>query len=288
MYRNTIIVFTPSSQQQNLINPVIRGIRDNSKEKFDIALFTDKLNDNFEKNDDLIIRLPNENDLNRCNNVYFKEGRTDIPAFAAYAQFLIPKYFQEFDYILYLEVDMMVRGDLKPLIDHCIDSKAILGAARFLDIDFKPISIPSLKRVNPKAKCYNTGVLFLDVNECLNTQFEERCFEIALEQKQNKGTLYDYYAQGALNTVFYDEIYEFDWKFNTPHLGYFKGISRKIIEDAVILHWTGTLKPWKNEGLYKEYYYNSNDYYNESDYNKEHSYIYLKLHKLKRLIKRFI
>ena len=57
-----------------------------------------------------------------------------------------------------------------------------------------------------------------------------------------------------MNVALQNYITTIESKYNTCDLGGNPNINKRLIDNAVILHWNGVRKPWKSDGLYKEYY----------------------------------
>lgn len=261
-----VFIFTPSHSQQKYLDHVLDSIASQLSIPYRFCLFTDRLSPDFRSRHDLLIKLVERGDLERMEAVYFKEGRGDIPAFSAYAQFVLPRYFSEFKSFIYMEVDQLVCGDLAPLWIECVDGNRILAAAAFLDDDFSETTTSTFDKIHRGKRCYNTGVLYVDVKHWLNNGFEEVCFKEAEAQKNSGGRRLQFYAQGAIVNVLHPYISEFSWRYNTPGFGSVRGISEEIIRSAVVLHWTGPLKPWLDHGLYKDLYYSDPEIKNRYDY----------------------
>lgn len=250
-----IFVFTPSHQQQQYLEHVLDSIVENLSIDCEFALFTDKVNKDFSSKHNINIREISDRDHDLLRSIYFKEGRADIPAFSAYAQFLIPDYFPEYEHFIYLEVDQIVKGDMAPLWKFCLDSKMKLGAAPFLDDDYKRTTVDSFYMLNGSARCYNTGVLFVNSEYWLKNNCRSRCIEECKLQALSGGKRLQYYAQGAINNALHMDISEIHRKYNSPGFGSVRGIRKHIIDSAVLLHWTGRRKPWSGDGLYKDLYF---------------------------------
>jgi lipopolysaccharide biosynthesis glycosyltransferase len=260
------IIFTPSKEQQQHLENVLDSIVAHLSIPVQFFLFTDFLQDSFYSKYPIIIKTISNKDLEKCKKLFYKEKRGDIPPFSAYAQIFLPKYFPELDNFLYMEVDQTVRGDLAPLWIECVSKEYCLAASIFLDDYFLPKSIDSFQLLYPNAKMYNTGVFFVNTNKWKLNNFEMLCIEEIELQKTTNGKRFDFYAQGAINNALHKYINEVPWIYNTTGLGHLIGISNKIINNAIVLHWTGPHKPWTSNGLYKDLYYGNPELYNYKDY----------------------
>ena len=264
--KEAVFIFTPSHMQQQYLEPVFDSIAKHISIPYKFCLFTDKVNEDFSSKYDIVIKTINDEDLSKLNELFFREGRGDIPAFSAYAQFVLPRYFSEFKHFVYLEVDQTVRVDLADLWEECLRNKAPLAAAPYIDNFLNPTTIESFDNIHPNATCFNTGVLFVDSEFWNSNNLESMCFNELKIQKEMEGKRLDFYAQGAINNALHEYIYELSWLYNVQGVGSIQGISRKVLESAKILHWTGRRKPWKDDGLYKDLYYDDPKLKNEDDY----------------------
>lgn len=261
-----VFVFTPSHAQHEHLEMILDSIARHMSIPYQFCLFTDRISDEFSSKHDLVVKIISEADLTKLEDLYYREGRADIPAFSAYAQFVLPRYFSEYNSFIYMEVDQIVRADLAPLWLECIKKESPLSAAAFLDDDYVSTTVDSFNRIHPKAKCFNTGVLYVDVDFWLSHNFESLCFNELVIQKKLYGKRLDFYAQGAINNALHEYICEFSWLYNVPGFGSVRGISLDVINSAKVLHWTGPLKPWKEDGLYKDLYFDDSRLKNDSDY----------------------
>jgi lipopolysaccharide biosynthesis glycosyltransferase len=261
-----VFIFTPSHQQQKHLETVFDSIAKLISIPFKFCLFTDKLSEGFFSKYDVTVKIIKSEDIQIMQNLYYREGRGDIPAFSAYAQFVLPRYFSEFSHFIYMEVDQVCKDDLAILWDYCITNNLVLAAAPYLDDFFNPSTVESFDELHPGATCFNTGVLFVDVNFWISNDLELLCFNELVLQQKLFGKRLDFYAQGAINNALHFYIHELPWFYNVQGLGNVEGIAMKIINSAKILHWTGTRKPWKIDGLYKDLYYDDPSLKNLVDY----------------------
>jgi lipopolysaccharide biosynthesis glycosyltransferase len=265
--QKAIFVFTPSQQQQHLLERVLDSIAKHISIDYEFCLFTDTLNGDFKSKYEINIKEISKEDLELLQRVYVKEGRADIPAFSAYAQFLIPRYFSEYQSFLYMEVDQIVRKDLAAFWVDCVSRQLILAAVAFYDHNFYRTAPYSFKRLFGNATCFNTGVLYVDSRTWIDRGFECRCLEEAGRQKLENGTYYDFYAQGAINHALHEFITEIPLLYNVTGLGHLRGLRKEMLDTAAVLHWTGPRKPWRHDGLYRELYFDDVTLQIRSDYD---------------------
>jgi len=207
---------------------------------------------------DCTVRIISDDDFRLCEKNYFQEGRADIPPFAAYSQLMIPRYFPSFSKILFLEVDQVVQHDLLPLWQLIYSKDIKLGAVRSLDgktglLNHK-VSDEFFASSYPNSKYYNMGVFLFDTQYWISDNLEKRCMSFVAKQIESQGHSYKFYAQGAMNCALHDDITDMDSIYNWTSLGFRNDIPSDLLDKAAILHWSGPLKPWHENGLYKKYY----------------------------------
>lgn len=178
---------------------------------------------------------------------------------ANYLRLSIPDSVGQVDRVLYLDADIVVRGDLSDLFS--VDLRGLpIGAVR------DPIN-PTLAtgRALPNwpelgldgdREYFNSGVLVLDLAACA----ERRIFDRAFEAIVNHSSHLRMWDQDALNLAADDRWYRLDRRWNTVP---FEALSRtpwirytaqhvmpaaQLIadeRDAAIMHYVTPSKPWR-------------------------------------------
>ncbi len=184
--------------------------------------------------------------------IYVAESRTDISYFG-YSQLVIPYYFQMYPKILFMEPDQIVQHDLNEFWAVVNSENILLSAVNYSEGNN---TLKTLKLLYGGGNAYNCGVMIVDTANWIKHNYTSLCVEAALKQKHSDGTYYNYYAEGAMNIALQPYIVEMNPTYNFCNLGWMENIPKDYIEAATILHWNGPRKPWKSEGLYKEYYIN--------------------------------
>ncbi len=238
--------------------------------KYNIYILCNKVsNDSLEKIKSLdkvnfninIIELKN-------NDEYIKYDIKDIPASpTAIYKFNIPQILNKLDKVLYLDGDIIVNEDLSELFNYDIGDN-YLGAVK----DTAGLSKSLFKLFIKKNIFYfNSGVMIMN----LKKMREDKVTELLIDYRINGyNELMD---QDALNFVLRNKVCELPFKFNTQLMfawinnnvkelkEYFKMTSdlkstKEIINNAVIVHYSGMKKPWKHydgfeHDLWVYYYY---------------------------------
>lgn len=198
-----------------------------------------------------VLALTDEN-RRYLSSFYVAEDRKDITSFV-YAQLLLPRIFPQYQKILFMEPDQIVRSDLAILWKNVWKHDIKLGAVAYTCGEN---TLRTLAEEYPElsVRTYNAGVMVVDTHFWRENNFDALCFAACRKQKEMDGGYYDYYPEGAMNVALQQYFTELSPKYNTCNLGWCPYISTDMLESAVILHWNGTNKPWKSDGWYREYY----------------------------------
>ena len=167
-----------------------------------------------------------------------------------YYRYAIPQLFKNYDKILYLDCDIVVKSSLKELFDTNIEEYYFAGVEDVLSEDNKA-------RLGLGKYC-NAGVMLLNLKKMREDNIEEKLFDYTMKN-QDKILWQD---QDVMNVVMQDGIFclpltwnvqVFDWGNDSKF--------HKIINSANIIHFVGCIKPWDIESksiVKKEFY----KYYN--------------------------
>ncbi|SMD18345.1 glycosyltransferase family 8 protein [Lentzea albidocapillata] len=177
---------------------------------------------------------------------------------AIYARMTIPDVIEDEPRVLYMDVDTLVLGDLRPLLVRDLGGHPI-GAAR------DPISplighgpgMPGWKALGlPEGRAYfNSGVMLLDLARIRGSRLFERAREFLAEHPDKV----HFYDQDALNYAADGDWHRIESRWNTfamsprgpeyvhpaEHVNPLAG----LIEDeksAAVIHFAGRKKPWQD------------------------------------------
>jgi lipopolysaccharide biosynthesis glycosyltransferase len=156
-----------------------------------------------------------------------------------FARLLIPKVLPDtMTRVLYLDTDILVLDDLKPLWKTNLDG-AILGAVLDnLDPHFKSGN-PGYEDAPRVHNYFNAGVLLIDLDQWRKEQISEKAL---LWMKQNPKT--PFMDQDALNVVCDDRWKRLDQRWNF-HDCWSKSMSDLSPSDRpAIAHFVSIMKPW--------------------------------------------
>lgn len=191
-----------------------------------------------------------------------------------YYRFYVAEIFKKYDYILYLDSDLIVNADLSNLLDInledklalCANSSFILRKIRKNDDPYYPISYFTdiLKMPEPK-EYFNAGVIIFNLNEMRKQNIQEKLFQALDEIKEPK--LQD---QDILNSVFSRNggAKIIDQKYNLTRQN--KISQSRILLNAIqrrfglnknrpwlfyIYHYVGKEKPWMKHDIDSHLFY---------------------------------
>ena len=190
---------------------------------------------------------------------------SDLGDVAAWAQSTCLRLYtgdlaQEFARALYLDADMLVLGELAPLIDVDLRGRTAAAVINYPPMDVVRIAIPRSRRgaMDGDAPYFNAGVLLVDTARWAQLSVGQR--SRAFLQRFPTTRLFD---QDALNVALIDDWHALDKAWNTPagpiHLApMFGGLATLVdgMGDTMrewevaqakprILHFTGHPKPWE-------------------------------------------
>lgn len=173
----------------------------------------------------------------------------------AYARLLIPYIFSEaVTKVLYLDVDILVLGELDPLWETDLEGVAI-GAvvdtfskdnAKRLQLSAQvTVSMSDANSAPPECDYFNSGVLLINLPRWRQEQISERALQYLVQNPQN--LLMD---QDALNVVYAGRWKQLDvrWNLQTHDP---RGYSQIPVEEwPSIVHFAGKYtKPWLASNL---------------------------------------
>jgi lipopolysaccharide biosynthesis glycosyltransferase len=174
---------------------------------------------------------------------------------STFDRLFLPQVLTQLDKVLYLDVDILVRGDVGELYDTKLADYAFAGKRSRLDgwsslidvITRISLSLPAQKAWALRrrahmtgdltAPTYNAGILVMNLKKMRAENFVENNLYLVEELRLNDQDVMNFWSRGravALND---------DWNY-VP--------TQDFSADPKIVHWAGPGKPWKqNFALYK-------------------------------------
>lgn len=160
---------------------------------------------------------------------------------AAIFKFKLPELFPELDRILYLDGDIVVRGDLTELWQTEMKNAYVAAVE---DVQAKRFGGKTLQeRIGyPFERYFNSGVMLVNLAAWRQDGIAEKLLDYRLHGKN------DFMDQDALNSVLGGRAVFLDMRYNTlaTSLRYEEEPTRKQKEfEAIIYHYSSAEKPWK-------------------------------------------
>lgn len=190
----------------------------------------------------------------------FNNTKITIPhtSIETYFRLLIPSIFKNIeDKILYLDADIVIRHNIDELWNTEIQHFCLAGVE---DVFIKKINYKNSIGLFDDDVYVNAGVLLFNVKR-INKLFGEGKIMLSAN-KINESKKINYQDQDVINIIFKGKIKKIDNRFNLTMADIRKS-TLKIIENASIIHYTGSDKPWnvKNPDTipYKYYFTETNN-----------------------------
>ncbi len=150
----------------------------------------------------------------------------------AYFRIYMPKILRSFTKrYLYMDTDMICVSSLQPFFNIDLQNKPVAVVSDFPEAVAARAAFLKLK----SGKYFNSGMMWVDVEEWEKQQITEHCFEY-IDMDPKCFTAHD---QDVLNLVFDGNYVLLPKIFN-----YMGGIGVKIQKDIIIYHFFGRIKPW--------------------------------------------
>lgn len=171
---------------------------------------------------------------------------------AIYNRLFIPEIFKNYDKVLYLDCDIVVKGDLYELYDMDIKEYYIAAA---IDMgcrawEEKNNNLDDFYR----DKVINSGIILYNIKKCIDINFTEKCLENIQKHNFLDQETIDMTCKGKIKYI--DYRYNFFVSFLDDYEDLKKSMPESILNDIRIIHFTGA-KCW-----FKDFSHESNiDWY---------------------------
>ena len=175
-----------------------------------------------------------------------------------FARFRLPDLLPEVSKVLYMDIDILVIGDIAKLFrSHlCHNSRKSIAVAKREAttlgrmLDFGHPVIRRLK-LDQSSRVFNAGFMLINL-EAWRYYSTSKTIEQWIRVNE-EAHIYSHGTQPPLLLTFPSpSMYEtFDSSWNVDGLGW-RLLSVYELQRARILHWTGPRKPWQKNGRYKE------------------------------------
>ncbi|HEX9736709.1 MAG TPA: glycosyltransferase [Thermoanaerobaculia bacterium] len=172
-----------------------------------------------------------------------------------FARFYLGVIYPELGKYAYLDVDVIVQGDLAELFREATLERHDLAAVRVASFGtweggFKK-DWPHLRGFDPGEPVFNNGIYVTEL-----ARWRKALPRLEHWMRVHRRSMEDvvFGTQSIMNLAFYRNVQLLPPEWNVRPLGYDDAIPERTLREAKILHWAGERKPWKPDGLYKEYW----------------------------------
>ncbi|WP_455721935.1 glycosyltransferase family 8 protein [Agathobacter sp.] len=216
------------------------------------------------------------------------KGNTILPAETFYRILAIDLLPKDMDKILYLDVDMVIKGDISEVFNIPLENHPF-GVCEDMNANIACVDVHGTSKIPNDKKYFNAGTLLMNLDYLRKNNYVEHILSRFINEYQN----FFYLDQDILNNEFYDSVLFIPWeKYNLhPSLYHldlyaisdneikfatyndmnnkcedydkrYKDITDIIIKNASIVHYISDSKPWKHRddemywvhALYKDYW----------------------------------
>lgn len=157
-----------------------------------------------------------------------------------YFRFLLPELLPDARRVIYLDADLVVRGDLRALWEMDLHGAALAGAPDAWVENYGDYRT-RVMGLSPGDPVVNAGVLLFDLDAMRRERLGEKCLEAMADLVPKV----EYQDQDVINIVCRGRIAVFSnlWNFTMCDWDRYKRSRRR----AKIVHFTGKDKPWNEE-----------------------------------------
>jgi lipopolysaccharide biosynthesis glycosyltransferase len=152
----------------------------------------------------------------------------------------------EVERFIYLDSDILVRGDISGLWGHNLQQNTIGMVQDYIKTVKEAISNYQVLNMNGDQKYFNSGVLLVDRTCWLKDNVSDRILECTRRNRAYLDAMgmYHQYDQYGLNVVLHNQCLELDYTWNYGSLDPYQNVK--------IVHYIGNGKPW-DRGCTKTY-----------------------------------
>ncbi|MBQ4558497.1 MAG: glycosyltransferase family 8 protein [Clostridia bacterium] len=220
-----------SKDYQYNIHVLTNGLNDDSIAKIDKY-----------KNENVVIDYVNMHDkMEEMGNALHTR---DYYSKATYFRLFAPKMFPEYDKALYLDCDIIVRGDISDLYNYdiknnlvgAVPDEAVANVPEFIAYTDNFLDVES-------KRYFNAGILIMNMKELRNINFESRFINLLTAYTFNVAQDQDY-----LNVICKDRVYYLPKTWNKMPIP----DSKLKLENLNLIHYNLSYKPWHFDGILYE------------------------------------
>lgn len=202
-------------------------------------------------------------DISSCVEIFANKLHTrDYYSKATYYRLFIPNLYKEYDKVLYLDSDLVVKGDISELYNTQLGENFVAAApddfvaSTPILWDYVENHIPLGK--GNHSKYFNAGVLLMNTKKLRKIDFEGKFIDLLSKVKFDVAQDQDY-----LNCICRGKVKYLSLAWDKQPFP-MKNLREK---DVKIFHYNLDLKPWQKDGiLYEDYFW---DYAKQTEFFDE-------------------
>ena len=179
----------------------------------------------------------------------FEIGLNSHPA--NFVRFVIDSLLPQASKAMWIDVDTIVRCDVVPMVRNALENSNHIISA--VPLNRKPMGVNAkvLKRQYKKLEIsFNAGVYVVDLNRWRAKKITDKIRKLTL--KNRKTNMYKYGSQPPLVLTIGQNFEHLSWKWNAKADHFDRPNEPPYREEACLIHWSGTDKPWNEHGILKD------------------------------------
>jgi alpha-1,4-galacturonosyltransferase len=183
----------------------------------------------------------------------------NLASAANFARFQLPELFPRLHHALYLDIDIVVQGDVAEVWHYLLTSSKMMVAVPRSSVTYGGIFSKTVKQL------FQTryGKAYRDSDPSFNAGLWGMNFDLWREKQMYKEVqfwteqhaqqaLWRFGTQPILLLVAHDQWDHLPQEWNVDGLGWNADIPQQMLNSAKLLHWSGKNKPWLSGGLYRD------------------------------------
>ncbi|MCM1338111.1 MAG: glycosyltransferase family 8 protein [Muribaculaceae bacterium] len=193
------------------------------------------------------------------NNSSFAIDVNELPGIVVqtFYRYFVADVLKDIDRVLYLDIDILVRGSLRELYNTDLGENLIAAAPDF----GMPRTVARIKEKLGLNDYFNSGVMLYDLKKCREAGIHLQLFKN--HAKMYEENLITFADQCVLNYTFKNCVKMVGKKYNAMFCKRHNKSYKEAYENPVIVHFTTGRKPWN---MYLQHRY-ANEYFRYLEYS---------------------
>lgn len=159
------------------------------------------------------------------------QWQEEQPSFATYIRLLLPSVLQEYDEVLYLDVDILIRAPLDELLSW--ELRSPLGAVPEL------VGTGEHLFGTPQTPYFNAGVIRMSLERMRALSLWQTSQDLLAKRSDIR-----WYDQDVLNIIFESQFDSIPLTFNVSDMLVRQNLGLPLFDNPAIVHFNGSTKPW--------------------------------------------